>query len=591
MNGFNKFPLGLLVIVACAPQDYSVTLTKNLGASVDVNATRFVLKVSPDELAKLRSELGAEVEVLHASTGLVRVRETSREQLAKALPGKKTYVDETINLIPDHERYREMGLDVGGVHAFGGNNPVQKFPKLPAIEGWTKCVNEDQPLDDTSVDPKFAVGAQAAARARPVSRGTDMQVDLGGSVRLSGHAVENVLAPKTNPSKYLFISLPESDSAAKRSFSVAGELVVTPDTLGSTKVVVVAQDSEFRCGLMMTTVSATLNSRLSENIPTPRTLSADVMSLLFHLRMVEAHKVNTVVNAVSRIRVAVVDSGVNYNHPALRSVIAMSSAQDEPSVPAGFGFDFTNNDPFPFDDNGHGSHVAGLIAGAQVGVANAQAEILPVKVLSAAGSGETSSVISGIQYAVDQGAKVINLSLGGPATRETYPLYLAALQYAQERGVLVVAAAGNESVSLDQVPVIPAVIKLENVMTVASVNKSGALSGFSNYGSRADIAAPGGESGSIDPEGGLLSSFRRTRSGEVYTRKSGTSMAAPVAAGIAALLLAKEPSLIPRQVIALIRATVVKTTELQGKVASSGIINADRAFRVLSEAQAHLATN
>ena len=211
--------------------------------------------------------------------------------------------------------------------------------------------------------------------------------------------------------------------------------------------------------------------------------------------------------------VAVIDTGVDLDHPDLAGVL----------VP---GRDFVDGDTRPDDENGHGTHIAGVIAavsGNGVGIAGGApgARIMPVRVLGADGTGDPAVIADAVRWAVDHGADVINLSLGdtGPADRlrKGGPLDLA-LREAADRAV-VVAAAGNDS-QVERVyrAGVPAVV-------VEAVGPDGQLAAFSNVGDPRSVAAPGVDILSTVPGG--------------YGRMSGTSMAAPHVAAEAALLIGR----------------------------------------------------
>jgi serine protease len=202
------------------------------------------------------------------------------------------------------------------------------------------------------------------------------------------------------------------------------------------------------------------------------------------------------------------------------------------------GYDFVDEDSDADDENGHGTHVAGTIAQAtdnNVGVGGVApgASILPVRVLGADGTGYTSDVVSGILYAIQEGASVINLSLGSSSPSTAEKLALVA---ATEAGVLVVAASGNDG--SDSVINYPAVY--EEAVAVAAVDYLGDRTWYSNAGSEVDLAAPGGDtSADLNGDGygdGVLQETR-TASGWGYYFYQGTSMATPHVAGAAAILM------------------------------------------------------
>ena len=226
----------------------------------------------------------------------------------------------------------------------------------------------------------------------------------------------------------------------------------------------------------------------------------------------------------SNVTVAIVDTGVDLSHPDLSSKIVA-------------GYDFVNDDSSPQDDQGHGTHVAGIAAAAtnnSAGVAGISwgARIMPVKVLDEEGSGYVSDIADGMRWAADHGALIINLSLGGTSQSSTLQ---SAVDYAYGSGVLIVAAAGNEYEEGNPVGY-PAAYP--HVMAVAATDDQDGHASYSNTGFYVDIAAPGGDpAGSWDtnPRHWIMSTYWRG-GGADYEQHSGTSMAAPHVAGLAALV-------------------------------------------------------
>jgi hypothetical protein len=256
--------------------------------------------------------------------------------------------------------------------------------------------------------------------------------------------------------------------------------------------------------------------------------------------------------------VAVIDTGVDYNHPDLDANIWVNSNEiaDNGIDDDGNGFiddtkgwDFVNNDNDPMDDDtgaGHGTHVAGTIAAEKndfgvTGVAY-NAKIMPVKVLDAGGFGTWSNVAAGIKYAADNGANVINLSLGGGYSAEVAD----AVKYATEKGSVVVMAAGNASSSQ---PGFPANLANQWGVAVGAVDNTNKMASFSNKAGTTTldyIVAPGANIYSTNPN-------------NQYKSLSGTSMATPHVAGVAALILSANSNLTAAEVEEILTATANPT--------------------------------
>ncbi|MDY0297793.1 MAG: S8 family serine peptidase [Acidobacteriota bacterium] len=244
----------------------------------------------------------------------------------------------------------------------------------------------------------------------------------------------------------------------------------------------------------------------------------------------------------SGVVVAIVDTGVK------------RTLQDLAGTQFTAGYDFVNNDTDPTDDEGHGSHVCGTIAQTTnngVGVAGIayNATIMPIKVLSSSGSGTYDDIADGIIWAADHGAHVINLSLGGSSSLQ---ILQDAVNYAWNKGVVVVCAAGNDHVST---PFYPAAYT--NSISVSATTYLDTLASYSNYGSTIDISAPGGDSGDNNGDGYDDMILQNTFSGtsEGYYFYAGTSMASPHVAGVAALVKAANMSLSNSQVRSILESS------------------------------------
>jgi thermitase len=237
------------------------------------------------------------------------------------------------------------------------------------------------------------------------------------------------------------------------------------------------------------------------------------------------------------IVIAIVDTGVDDTHPDLASKIVGEYSYVGRSAKDGFG---------------HGTHCAGIAAAAtnnDVGIAGMcpNCGILSVKVLNDQGSGYMSDVASGITYAASHGARVISLSLGGSGRSETLH---SALDYAIANNALPVCAMGNNGSSLNT----PEPGYWHDCLSVIATDQNGAKASFSNYGIKADVAAPGVAILSTMPTYPVtLTSTYGYRTN--YDALSGTSMATPMVAGIAGLVLSANPSLTPTQVAGIIMAS------------------------------------
>ena len=251
--------------------------------------------------------------------------------------------------------------------------------------------------------------------------------------------------------------------------------------------------------------------------------------------------------------VAVIDTGVAYENYGTYYL-----APDLANTAFVAGYDFVNNDTHPNDDNNHGTHVTGTVAQStnnDLGVAGVAfgAKIMPIKVLNRFGSGTYADIAEGIRWAADNEAKVINMSLGGSATTT----YLEdAVKYAYEKGVTIVAAAGN---SASSTPSYPAAYD-QYVISVGAVRYDKNLAPYSNYGSSIDVVAPGGDT-SVDQnsdgyaDGVLQQTFSGSRSNFGYYFFQGTSMASPHVAGAAALLISNGNALTPDNVRSALQST------------------------------------
>jgi subtilisin family serine protease len=276
-------------------------------------------------------------------------------------------------------------------------------------------------------------------------------------------------------------------------------------------------------------------------------------------------------------KIAVLDSGVDKNHPDLRPNLWVNSGEKSGNgkdddhngfVDDYYGADATDHKGSGLDANGHGTHVAGIV-GADgnnaTGVSGVcwTAPIMSVRFLDERGRGGSADAADAIEYAVHEGAKVINCSFGSSSKSSALQ---SAIAHAKSAGALLVVAAGNDGDNIDAKPSYPASYADGNILTVAASTRQDTLAGFSNYGAKAvDVAAPGD---------GILS----TLEGGGYGDKDGTSMAAPLVAGAAALLRKAKPDATYSEIRTALRQHGDPVSGLTGKVLYGQRLNVRRAL-------------
>lgn len=302
----------------------------------------------------------------------------------------------------------------------------------------------------------------------------------------------------------------------------------------------------------------------------------------------DAHLAWSLSTGSQRVLTAILDTGVDYTHPDLYQNYAVNSGEygtdsnGRPKHKNGIdddrngyvddylGWDFYNNDNNPMDYHGHGTHCAGII-GARgnnnrgiTGV-NWKTSIIGLKIFSDNGRETNSRVIlQALDYAKKIGVDITNNSWGeaGAFSQHIYNAFVRL----EQSGALSVFAAGNNSTNNDLVPFYPANFNTNNSISVVSINESGRLSSFSNYGLSMDIAAPGG-------------SIYSTLPGGKYGYKSGTSMAAPHVAGAAALIKARNPSWSASKIKSQILLKAKRSSVLNGAVNSQRKLNIYNSIR------------
>ncbi|WP_408958379.1 S8 family serine peptidase [Natrinema sp. 74] len=256
----------------------------------------------------------------------------------------------------------------------------------------------------------------------------------------------------------------------------------------------------------------------------------------------------------SDVVISVIDQGIQYDHPALESVVDDRIGED---------FADDDGDPYPATDEDHGTHVGGIAAGGtddgtgHAGISDCS--LLSARALDETGQGSLSDIVDAIQWSADAGADIVNLSLGVDGSYETMR---SACEYAADRGVLLVAAAGNSGTDRVFSPA-----SEDTVVAVSALADDDSIASFSNTGPEIELAAPGNR---------LVSSV----TGDGYARMSGTSMASPVVAGVAGLALSAYPDLTRSELRHHLRETAVdvglgETEQGDGRVDAARAVETD----------------
>jgi type VII secretion-associated serine protease mycosin len=271
------------------------------------------------------------------------------------------------------------------------------------------------------------------------------------------------------------------------------------------------------------------------------------------------------------VRVAVIDTGVDVKNPQLKNAVDVKSGRnflpenlkDENGDPVDRG-----NENGTTDTVGHGTKVAGIIAARPadgtgfVGLAP-EATIIPIQQNDAEGNGDTDSLARSIDYAVQAGAHVINISQDTAGAVEPDPKLEAVVEEALAKGVVVVASAGNDGVGGNTKKTYPA--SYEGVLAVAASDRNNERASFSQSGDFVGVAAPGVDIISTVPRGG-------------HCADNGTSFSAPYVAGIAALIKAEHPTWTPRQIVAQIEQTAERTIAGHDRLVGWGVVDPVRAL-------------
>jgi subtilisin family serine protease len=307
----------------------------------------------------------------------------------------------------------------------------------------------------------------------------------------------------------------------------------------------------------------------------------------FDLGLSEAWDLTT---GEASITVAIIDTGIDIKHPDLAGNLWTNPSEidgngvdddDDGFIDDIHGYNFWSESGSIQDDNGHGSHIAGVI-GAQgnnengISGINWNVRLMALKFTDAEGAGSTVKAIEAIDYAIGHGARIINASWTIRMDEQQFDaaaLLKKAIRKADQAGLLFVDASGNqfrtgEGLNIDVTPVYPAAFQLPNMITVGSLERLGGMAPYSKYGAEAvDLVAPGD---------GILSTLPDGK----YGYMSGTSIATAFVSGAAALLLSLHPDLSPEDIKSTLISAVTERDTLSGLVASSGSLHVGRAISV-----------
>ena len=353
--------------------------------------------------------------------------------------------------------------------------------------------------------------------------------------------------------RQLIIKLRNADEVNKLDLTPLGlQLVQTPANIRGIIVTRIPEDVDFDSKLLKLQAHPLFESVEPNYLVTAAVIPNDsLFDKQWYLPHINAPSAWDLYQGSSDIIVAILDTGVNYNHPDLGDRIWINSAELENGIDDdGNGYiddiygycTTTPKDSFspydPMDDNGHGTMVAGIIAASannSAGIAGIDwnCKILPVKVLDSTGEGTTFSVIAGIDYAIAQGAAIINMSYGASTDSVDER---DAIWDAYQAGVTLVAASGNKNTDIAY----PA--KYMPVISVGSTGSTDQCSSFSNYGEGLDIAAPGEE-------------IFTTVLNNNYSSGRGTSFSAPVVTGVLSLLQGQNQAITPREAERLLESS------------------------------------
>jgi subtilisin family serine protease len=456
----------------------------------------------------------------------------------------------------------------------------QRHPFVAAIEDNMGVKLEGEPKKfvascrlNNITAPKITVDVNQGRDAQ----NTSIFFELGQILKMDASKSK----PKGTAKKLEFLWLITSpdDSALAPVASLGNQIAFTPDTTGLHIYSVIAKDDFGFCQIDLQPVYVTANYPFQPENVMPDSLSASIdPNTFWHVFHVLSQQVWAKAVGTGMV-VGIIDSGVDYNHPAIASNILVNTneiagnGQDDDNN--GFiddvaGYDFGLDDASPFDDFGHGTHVAGIAASNIFGAAR-KSLILPTKFGAGLGF-DVASVTGAIKYSIDRGAKVLNMSFGWD---EDLAVMKAAMDYAEKKGVLIIAASGNDTANNDTTGSFPCNYNNPNIISVAASDENDNLTFYSNFGKKVHLAAPGGT-----PEKPIISSYKRNPKNAQFVGLMGTSMASPLIAGVAAQVWSANPDLSAVQMRNILIESGKPVASLKGKILSGKVVNAEAALQM-----------
>ena len=505
------------------------------------------------------------IRIINEKHGLFEVYGMDKEQLRQLLPG--ALISKNEFFVPHNFTHKQKN-------------------QLSDILLLSESNDKDVPQADPKACEKGKFNPTAVIKKHDSEENRGFTIELGQSFQVDAGAS---LAHPNAPSelKYVWAIQPPEGSLKEVELIYGQEAKYRPDALGSYTIMLLAQDERNKCDIVVRALNVTTNR---EYIGTDildqqkNEMLTNGLSMFSQLSELNVPNLWSVTTGKAQL-IAIIDSGINYNHFSLKESIQFNSNEipnngidDDANgfIDDYLGYDFANDDAYPYDDHGHGSHVAGLAASSVFGVAK-EAKVLAIKAMTPSG-GDMGTVAGAILYAVDQGATIINVSLGNYG--EAHPHLELAMSYAETFGALVVAAAGNGDrfyglpVDTDKAPNFPSALENNNIVAVAAKSKEGLLAPYSNFGKTSvDVVAPGGDSENL-----LYSAFIENPKGIDIKGMSGTSMATPIVAGVAALAWSLNPQLSHIEIKNILLQSGNEIEELKEMVVSSRYLSAEEAI-------------